>query len=292
MLAVEQGGFRRGLDTTNTIFDLVEYINTGFNQKDTYCLAAFADLAKAFDSLDRSLLIKKLELYGVKGSFFNFISNYLTNRTQQVNLNGVLSDLKPIRYGVPQGSILGPLLFIIFINDLPIHKFNRQILIYADDTVLYFRHNNLQNVIEYLESDLVIYNLWCLFNRLSLNIKKTKLMLFVENKRKTPVNLPTVTINDMSVDYVNNFCYLGVNFDTGLKFQGQLQHGMSKLNHKLLLLSKIRPFIDSRTVVTIYKSHLLSFIEYGSIFIDHLPVQQLSKLQRIQNKGLKISLYT
>lgn len=82
LLAVEQGGFRRGLDTTQTIFDLVDYINTGFNQKDTYCLAAFADLAKAFDSLDRSLLIKKLKCYGISGSMLKLISDYL-NFVQQ-----------------------------------------------------------------------------------------------------------------------------------------------------------------------------------------------------------------
>lgn len=133
-----QGGFRRGMDTTHTIYELVDYVNNGFNLKKNFCLAAFADLAKAFDSLDRSLLLKKLYLYGIRGCFLKLLTNYLTNRRQQVNLSGKLSDLKPINCGVPQGSILGPLLFIIFINDLPVHNFNCQILIYAADTVLFF----------------------------------------------------------------------------------------------------------------------------------------------------------
>lgn len=113
-------------------------------------------------------------------------------------------------------------------------------------------------------------------------------MLFLDNQRKVPSVLPTVTINDSPISYVNSFCYLGVNLDTKLRFQTHLQSVMSKLNHKMLLLCKIRSFIDSRSAVLIYKAHLLSLIEYGSIFLDGLPLNQLNKLQRVQNKCLRI----
>lgn len=283
-----QGGFRQGMDTTQTIYELSDYINTGFNSKKNFCLAAFADLAKAFDSLERSLLVKKLYLYGIRGSILKLLVNYLSNRKQQVNLNGKFSELKPINYGVPQGSILGPLLFIIFINDLPIHNFNCQILIYADDTVLFFKHEFLNQAVNTLQQDLIFYQDWCLFNRLSLNISKTKLMLFVDNKKRVPDKLLIVTLNNAALNYVDEFNYLGVKLDMKLRFQSHFFNIMSRLNHKMILLSKIRPFVDSRTALIMYKAHPLSLVEYGAIFFDSLPVNYLNKLQRIQNRCLRI----
>lgn len=108
ILCKEQGGLRKGMDTSNTIFELVDYINTGFNLKKGYCIAAFADLAIAFDSIDRTLLLKKLKLYGIKGNLLNLLTDYLSNRKQRVNLNGTLSDLKSINYGVPRVAFWAP----------------------------------------------------------------------------------------------------------------------------------------------------------------------------------------
>lgn len=102
LLCIEQGGFRKEMDTSYAIFDLVNYISTGFNSNNLQCLAAFADLAKAFDSIDRKLLLKKLEIYGVKGNILKLLTSYLTNRKQQVNLNGILSELKPINSESPR----------------------------------------------------------------------------------------------------------------------------------------------------------------------------------------------
>lgn len=183
---------------------------------------------------------------------------------------------------------MGPLLFIIFINDLPIHNFSCQILIYADDTVLFFRHENLNHAINILQRDLIVYQDWCLFNRLSLNLNKTKLMLFSDNKKNIPLVLPDETINGNTLSIVDNLTYLGVKLDGKLKDLNHFQNVMSKLNHKMILLCKIRSFIDSRTALIIYKAHLLSLLEYGSIFIDCLPLNLLNKLQRVQNKCLRI----
>lgn len=278
------------MDTTQTIFELMDYINYGFNSKEPYCLAAFADLAKAFDSLDRHLLLKKLDLYGIRGIFLKLLTSYLTDRMQQVILNGTISDTKPIDFGVPQGSILGPLLFIIFVNDLPLHNFDCRILIYADDTVLYFRHANLKLATETIQNDLDLFNDWCLFNRLSLNIKKTKLMLFVDNKRRKvdQNSMPKIGISGKSLDYVNNYTYLGVKLDDCMNLQAYFSEVISRLQHKIVMLCKIRPFIDTNTALIIYKTHILSQLEYGSIFIDNLPVNYLNKLQRLQNRCLRI----
>lgn len=258
LLCIEQGGFRKSLDTSQTVYDLVNYINTGFDLNNSQCLAAFADLAKAFDSLDRTLLLKKLNMYGIRGNFLKLLTSYLSNRKQQVNLNGILSELKPINYVVPQGSILGPLLFIIFVNDLPQHNFNSQISIYADDTVLYFKHNDFAHMVKQMKNDLYKYHQWCLLNKLSLNTTKTKLMLFSDRK-KNIVNHPTLFINDIALDFVENYTYLGIKLDRQLNFKQHFSTLMSNLQYKILLLCKIRPLIRSLSHI-VY--HILNMALY------------------------------
>lgn len=112
-------------------------------------------------------------------------------------------------------------------------------------------------------------------------------MLFVDNKKRIPEDLPLVTLNNNKLNYVDEFNYLGITLDVKLTFRNHLQHIMSRLNHKMILLGNIRPFIDTRTALIIYKAHLLSLVEYGAIFIDSLPVNCLHKLQRVQNRCLR-----
>lgn len=138
LLCNRQGGFWREMDTSQTIFELINYVNPGFHELNIPTIAVFADLSKAFDSIDRNILLKKLSLYGFRGKLLNLIKSYPSDRTQFVNPNGICSGLSIINFGVPQGSILGPLLFILFLNDLPQYNFNSLLLIYADDTVFYY----------------------------------------------------------------------------------------------------------------------------------------------------------
>lgn len=129
------GGFRNGRDTCQTIFNLVDYTYAEFNKNAEYCIAAFSDLAKAFDTMDRTLLLKKLKFYGITGQFHEWLTNNLSNRKHIVNINASFSNKFDIDFGVPQGSILGPLLFNLIINDLCDYNFKSEICIYADDIV-------------------------------------------------------------------------------------------------------------------------------------------------------------
>lgn len=138
-----------------------------------------------------------------------------------------------------------------------------------------------------MQKDLNSYHQWCLFNKLSLNTAKTKLMLFSDRKRKI-VNYPVLKIDKTVLGFVENYCYLGIMLDRQLNFKHHYSTLMSTLQHKILLLCKIRPYIDTYTAVLIYKSHILSYLEYGSIFLDGLPIHLLQKLQRAQNKSLRI----
>ena len=138
VLSDKQGGFRKGFSTASTIADLTDDLFTGIYQGQT-SLAVFIDLNKAFDTVDHKILEKKLELYGVRGSNLNWCCDYLHRRSQKTLSNNVLSYCNTIKCGVPQGLVLGPLFFILYINDMQSAIKNASVQLYADDTVLHIR---------------------------------------------------------------------------------------------------------------------------------------------------------
>lgn len=214
LLSNRQGGFRRNLDTSQTVLGLVNYVNKGLHVSNLPSIAVFADLSKAFDSIDRNILLKKLPFYGFSGNLLNLLYSYLFDRKQCVNLNGIYSVLADIDYGVPQGSILGPLLFILFINDLPQLTFNLEISIYADDTVFHYHHVHLPTTYANMQLDLNIFQDWCNFNKLTLNVTKTKVMFFSVKRKSVPItSLLSLRINNQVLQYVEDFKYLGIVLD-------------------------------------------------------------------------------
>ena len=144
LLSPNQFGFSKGKSTQDAIMLLTEEIYNIFNDDDgSFCINIFIDFQKCFDTIDHEILIKKLEMYGITGIALDILKCYLSNRTQSVKMNGVISPALPVRRGVPQGSILGPLLFLFFINDLPNISNNVVSILFADDTTLSFRGSSI-----------------------------------------------------------------------------------------------------------------------------------------------------
>ena len=166
-------GFRKKHSTNHAATALIEYICNAFESKE-FAIGVFIDLSKAFDTIDHAILLDKLYKYGIRGTAHNWFYSYLHNRTQQVECGGVLSSTKSILSGVPQGSILGPLLFLIYVNSLPTCLNCGQALMFADDTTLLFSSRSYDSSFNMANSNLENVQEWLIANKLSLNVAKTQ----------------------------------------------------------------------------------------------------------------------
>ena len=172
-------------------------------------------------------------------------------------MNGITSDERPIVCGVPQGSILGPSLFLLFINDVDTNLVHSKVLLYADDTVIYAKHKEEDVAHLWMSEDLNVLCNWCQRNQLTINQKKTKVMLFgTRNMLKRGIHQDTF-INGFKLQYVSHFNYLGIKLDNSLTFEQHANETLRMVGHKLYLLSKVRKYINIQQSITIYRSMIV-----------------------------------
>ena len=225
-------------------------------------------MAKGFDTVNNNILIQKLVKLGIRNVLLNWIKNYLSNKIQRTSANGFTSSFLDIAWGVPQGSTLGPLVFIIYVNDLSNVLKNCQHLLYADDTVLYMTGDTDPCTV-LLQQDFQGFKMWCDRNQLTMYIKKTKYVTFGLKSQTRKLSKHNFKLNDMKIERVVTYEYIGVILDVNLNFNKHLENCLKLISHKAYLLSKIRNYIDVKyTAVTIYKLMVLPIIEYGDILYE------------------------
>ena len=194
--------------TQQAINSLVEKITESWDTGDIV-IGVFLDLKKAFDTVSHDILLKKMYAYGIRGNAFKLLKSYLTGRTQYVIYDGVQSATLPIKCGVPQGSILGPLLFICSLNDIGNISDILYRILYADDTSVLLNGNNYSNIIELLNLELEKLSIWLKCNKLTLNVQKTYYMVFHRSRIKTDTHA-VITMDDVCLQRTDSFKYLGV----------------------------------------------------------------------------------
>ena len=288
ILNSSQFGFREGHSTTLALSEFVESILSSFDKGNAVC-AVLLDLSKAFDCVDRKILLDKLEYIGINGKMHNLIKSYLTERKQFVNFGGHESDWEGVEVGVPQGSVLGPLLFLVYINDLQ-NNTSLNVLNFADDTLLYttFKKDNYKTDTAYLNSELGNVSKWLKDNRLKLNTDKTRYMLFHSGKTKVWKNTNLhIKIGNTSILKVENYKYLGFTIDSNLNWSDHIDAVKTKLLKTIGILYKTRYFLNQNSLYYIFNSLLMSHVRYGLLCWGRASKTKITEIDKLINRALR-----
>lgn len=246
----------------------------------------FIDLSKAFDSLSHAQIIECLPSYGIVGNEMDLITNYLFNRKQQVAFNKSLSQTMPIFCGVPQGSVLGPLLFLLAFNDIGDVLKNSKIILYADDTVIYTTGKTLEEVEIKLQEDFERITKWMKMNDLTINLKKgkTECMLFGTTRKTKDLSLQIVCQHN-TLSFTNTYKYLGIILDQSLSLADHFQATYKKASGRLYLLYKIRPYLTQQASLSIYQTMIVPLFTYCSILTLQLNETRSRKILSFEKRA-------
>ena len=276
-------GFRKGYNTQHALLNLIEKCKRVLDKKG-YAGAILMDLSKAFDCLDHELLLAKLDAYGFSKNALRFIHSYLTGRKQRVKVNGASCEWQETKLGVPQGSVLGPLLFNIYINDLFYLLKDADICNYADDTTIYVCDNHLKNIQNRLERDALKLSGWFHENYMKLNDDQCHLLVFVDKTNDVSVTVGNSLIKESSEEKL-----LGVTIDKDLSFKTHLDSLCKKASQKLHALARISKFMDTEKIVLMMNTFVMSQFSYCPLIWMFHDRRINDKVNKIRERALRIA---
>lgn len=300
VITERQYGFIKNKSTQHAILDLINHLTTNLN-KSKKCLAVFLDLAKAFDTVSHRALINRMYNVGIRGPALRILENYLLNRTQYTKVANKISDPCNITIGVPQGTVLGPILFLIYMNNIAnLKQFCGHLVSYADDTAMVFVGDTWDEVYKEAEKSLYITQQWLSYSLLNLNVHKCKFLTFSLTSEDQPNN-DHLCIHNTKCNFRQNCScpyvqkekkvkYLGIIVDQHLRWDDHTNY----LNKKIRLLTHIfyslRDILHKRNFLLVYNSLIESVLRYCIVIWGGLYNNALNNLQRTQNGLLKIIL--
>ena len=281
-----QFGFRKKYSTNHALLSIIEQIKSNLDTKKFAC-GVFVDLQKAFDTVNHDILPSKLDYYVINGIANEWLRSYLTNRCQSVRLGDVCSDEMNINCGVPQGSILGPLLFTIYINDM--HKAFDKCLVhhFADDTNLLYADENPKNLQKVMDKELKVLVEWLRANRLSLNVGKTEFIIF-RPPRKTLNDRIVLKLDQKKIFESTKIKYLGLLLDSRLTWKAHISELLKKLSRVIGMLYKIRIYTPKPILRSLYFGIFHSHLTYGLPVWGSADQRYLDKIALLQKKAVRV----
>ena len=290
-LTTKQSGNKKWFSTETSLIHTTDAFLKGIDDKKlTACV--LLDMSKAFDSVDHQILLRKIQSVGASTSALKWFNSYLTNIYQVVRIHSSVSDPLPVECGVPQGSILGPLLFSIYVNDLPEVPRHCSTECYVDDTKLFvsFNLHDSQRIVQEMNEDLLQVRNWCFGNRLLLNPDKTKLIVFGSRQMTSKLHEFHLSLLGEDISPVQSARDLGVIFDPNLTFDNHITTSLSECIARLAQTNWVKHCLDKNTLLTVIFIHALVFSKmyYCSNVWANSTNKNVSKLQAVQNFACRI----
>lgn len=284
LLNGHQYGFRSNRSTSLAVMEFVENIATVVDNKQ-FGVGVFIDLSKAFDTIDHSLLLQKCERYGIRGIAQLWLRSYLNNRFQYVSIDDIKSHLKHVTCGVPQGSVLGPKLFILYINDICTVSDKLKYVVFADDTNLFCSGGNIKELLKTVELELMKLTKWFALNKLSLNESKTKFMLFGGKRTNIEVKL---NLNNVEIERVYETKFLGVIIDDKVCWKPHIKHVKQKLSKSISILYKTRDLLNKSCLHLLYFSLVMPYMTYCAEIWGNTYKTNLDPIIKLQKRAIRI----
>ena len=285
-----QYGFLKGKSTQDALLHLTENIYDCFNRTDgSFCINIFVDFRKCFDTIDHTILIRKLELYGITGNLLILVKNYLTNRTQSVRIQNSISPPLPITKGVPQGSILGPLLFLFFINDLPNISDVLTPILYADDTTLSFRCTSISQATSICNRELQKFYNWAVANKLTINFDIDKTYFMIHTFRNLDLIDLNLNLGNNNLTKCDVCKFLGVMIDEKLKFKDHIEYISKKISKSIGIIYKLAQLkMPFKVLKQLYYNLVYSYLNYNVCCYASTYSTHLNKLYLLQKRVIRI----
>ena len=288
LISKSQYGFQKNKSTGDALINLTELIYSGLDSRE-YTLNIFIDLSKAFDTVNHRILLDKLFICGIRGLPLLWLENYLKDRKQYVGRGDSASSLKISNLGVPQGSILGPILFLLYVNDLPSVSNVLSATLFADDTTLTISHPNYDELVVKANRELEPIISWTQANRLTVNVNKTE-MILISNRSQTNTD-DQIVLNNEYIKFNETVMFLGVKIDTGLTFNNHISYITTKLSKSTGIFYRIRDNLNERARLNFYYGFMYPLLSYNILawggtydtYLNQIIIQQKRIVRLIAN---------
>ena len=289
LLHINQSGFRPAHSCHTSLINLCDSWLQAVNKAQVVG-TLYLDFRKAFDLVNHSILLQKLSLYLPNSPSIDFIKSFLENRHQFVKVNKITSSKGIIKTGVPQGSVLGPLLFLLYINDLPLHLKKELISsLFADDSSIHSASKSIDELNSDLQDGLDEVNNWCTKNCMSIHPEKTKSMVVTTRQKhqRAPLLL-NLSLDDKKIQQVSEHKVLGLIIDSDLSWHSHLNNLIKRLSVNTYLLSRLKKFASNKALKLFFEAHINSYVNYASTIWDNVSGEYMKRLNAVRRRAVKL----